>query len=211
MNDQIREQEHTEISGKIDLSDQREISERKPSILLHSCCGPCSTAVVEQLIHDYDVTVYFYNPNITDKEEYFKRKKAQEKFIEKYNMNPGRQALLRYKEGPYDPERFYSISKDLENEPEGCKRCGLCFKLRLEKTVDEAMLSGFDFFTTTLSVSPHKSFEVISRLGNDLSMRSGLPFLARDFKKKDGFRRSVELSKKYGLYRQNYCGCEFSR
>lgn len=209
--DYMREMPGTEDTGALNLNDQQDEEERKPSILLHSCCGPCSTSVVEQLIHDYEVTVYFYNPNITDPDEYEKRREAQESFVNRYNLNPDRQDLLHYREGPYEPERFFSAVKGLENEEEGCERCSICFRLRLEKAADEAMLGGYDYFTTTLSVSPHKNYELIAKIGNDFSMRSGLNFLARDFKKKDGYKRSIELSKTYGLYRQNYCGCEFSR
>lgn len=209
--DCIRSMNEVDETRRINLGDQREKIERKPSVLLHSCCGPCSTAAVEQLIHDYDVTVFFYNPNITDREEYIKRKSAQEEFIKRYNLNPGRKGLLLYKEGVYEPEKFYSKVRGFENECEGGERCMICFGLRLEKTAEEAMLLGFDYFTTTLSVSPHKNYEQISVIGSNLSMRSGLNFLARDFKKKDGYKRSIELSKIYGLYRQNYCGCEYSK
>ena len=210
-NSRLIEDLNTDSSGRLDLGDEQDKKERKPGILLHSCCGPCSTSVVEQLIHDYDVTIYFYNPNITEEQEYQRRKEAQESFVSKYNLNPKRQDLLYYKEGPYDPQRFYTAVKGHEKEPEGGERCTICFKLRLEKAAEEAMLSGFDLFTTTLSVSPHKNFELISKIGNELSMRSGLPFLVKDFKKQNGFARSIELSKSYGLYRQNFCGCEFSK
>ncbi len=210
-NDCLLQEKITEITGKIDLHEQRQENERKPTILLHSCCGPCSTSAVDQLIHDYDITIFFYNPNITDENEYLKRKEAQEKFIDSYNLNPDRKALLKYKEGKYDPERFYSAVNGHECDKEGGERCSICFRLRLEEAAEEAMLSGFDCFTTTLSVSPHKNYELISKLGNQMSMRTGLPFLPMDFKKKDGYNRSIQHSKKYGLYRQNYCGCDFSK
>ena len=207
----MRSEISTRIRKQINLADQNEEAITKPGLLLHSCCGPCSTAVVESLIREYDITVYFYNPNITDKDEYIKRKKAQESFIEQYNLNPDRVALLHYIEGTYDSQNFYTAVKGHEGDPEGGDRCEICFRLRLENTAHQAMMGGFEYFTTTLSVSPHKNFEVISAIGNEYSMRCGQRFLAGNFKKKDGYRRSVQLSKEYGLYRQTYCGCEFSK
>ena len=201
----------TDLQNKINLADQNEESIVKPQLLLHSCCGPCSTAVVERLIRDYEITVYFYNPNITDEEEYMKRKDAQESFVQQYNLNPDRVDLLHYEEGVYDPRVFYSAVKGHEWDPEGGDRCSICFRLRLENTAHQAMMGGFDYFTTTLSVSPHKNFELISSIGNEYSMRCGQKFLACDFKKKDGYRRSIQLSKEYCLYRQTYCGCEFAK
>lgn len=195
----------------INLAEQSEEKTTKPTLLLHSCCGPCSTAVVERLIRDYEVTVFFYNPNITDPEEYKKRKDAQESFVNLYNMSPDRVALLHYKEGEYKPSQFLDAVSGHECDPEGGERCKLCFKLRLEKTAHEAIIGGFEYFSTTLSVSPHKNFELISKIGSDYSMRCGVNFLAADFKKKDGYKRSIELSKQYNLYRQNYCGCDFSK
>lgn len=193
------------------LAEQSEEVIEKPSLLLHSCCGPCSTAVVERLIKSYEVTIFFYNPNITDKEEYEKRKAAQKSFVEQYNLNPDREALLHFLEGEYNPSQFYEAVKGHEQEPEGGERCKLCFDLRLEKTACTGAIGGFDYFTTTLSVSPHKNHELIKKIGSGYSMRCGLGFLQDDFKKKDGFKRSIELSNKYNLYRQNYCGCEYSK
>lgn len=207
----MRNEVHTNNFKEINLGEQREENKRKPSLLLHSCCGPCSTSVVEQLASQYDITVFFYNPNITDKDEYQKRKFAQESFIKQYNLNPVRKTLLHYIEGEYNPQTFFHAVKGHEDDSEGGERCSICFKLRLERTAHEAMLGGFDFFTTTLSVSPHKNFQLISKLGNEYSLKCGLSFLMQDFKKKDGYKRSVELSSLYGLYRQNYCGCKFSK
>ena len=183
----------------------------RPQLLLHSCCGPCSTAVVERLVSEFDVTIFFYNPCITDEKEYQLRKEAQISFINKYNEENIGEAKVRFKEGPYRPAEFFRITSGMENEPEGGARCSVCFRQRLEKTAEEASLSGYDFFGTTLTVSPHKNYKLISETGRELALKYGLSFLDRDYKKKDGFRRSVELSKKYGLYRQNYCGCEYSR
>ena len=183
----------------------------KPKLLLHSCCGPCSTAVVERLTGEFDVTVYYYNPCITDEKEYQLRREAQIKFIDRYNEENLGDIKVYFREGIYRPAEFYILTQGLENEPEGGARCSVCFRQRLEKTAEEASLSGYDFFGTTLTVSPHKNYRIISEIGRELALRYGLSFLDRDFKKKDGFRRSVELSKKYELYRQNYCGCEYSK
>ncbi len=201
----------TQSSQFISLDQTNEIKKNKPAILLHSCCGPCSTAVVERLSGRYDVTIFFYNPNITDKEEYEKRRAAQIEFIEKYNDRIDTRDRIAYLEGPYEPELFLCAAKGLEKEPEGGRRCTACFQLRLEKTAETARMAGFDTFTTTLSVSPHKNFELIYKLGMQLGMRYGLTFLGEDFKKQGGYQRSVELSKAYQLYRQRFCGCHFSK
>lgn len=194
----------------ISLEDMNEIRMSRPKILLHSCCGPCSTAVVERLSGRFDITIFFYNPNITDMNEYDKRRKTQLAFIEKYNDRINSKDRIAYLEGPYEPAMFYAAVKGLEQEPEGGKRCTPCFQLRLEKTAETAIISGFDTFGTTLSVSPYKNFELIYKLGMQLGMRYGLTFLGEDFKKEGGYQRSIALSKEYHLYRQHYCGCGFS-
>ncbi len=194
----------------ISLEDMNEVRMCRPKILLHSCCGPCSTAVVERLSGRFDITIFFYNPNITDKDEYEKRRKTQLDFIEKYNNRINSKDRIAYLEGPYETAIFYTAVKGFEQELEGGKRCIPCFQLRLEKTAETAIISGFDTFGTTLSVSPYKNFELIYKLGMQLGMRYGLTFLGEDFKKQGGYQRSVELSKEYHLYRQHYCGCEFS-
>ncbi len=181
-----------------------------PSLLLHSCCGPCSTAVIESLIDDYNITIFFYNPNITDDEEYQRRKEAQLEVFERFNTSVNHKNKIAFIEGKYEPNRFFEIAKGLEDEKEGGRRCYNCFLLRLEETALFARLNNFDIFTTTLTVSPHKSYDIISRIGKKLAVKYGVSYLDGNFKKKDGFKRSVELSKKFGIYRQNYCGCEFS-
>ena len=183
----------------------------KPSLLLHSCCGPCSTAVIERLAGDYQITIFFYNPCITEPEEYRKRKETQIAFIKRYNESLPPKEHIRFKEGPYDTKKFYQLEKGLEAEPEGGKRCLQCFWQRLEKTAETCALAGCDYFGTTLTVSPHKNYEIISRIGRKLAVRYSVSFVDQDFKKKDGFKRSIELSKAYGLYRQNYCGCQYSK
>ncbi len=199
---------HTQVNpeGKKDAPDGA-----KPSILLHSCCGPCSTAVMERLADRYQVTLYFYNPNITDREEYRKRLQAQREAVEKFNRTRPENDRIRLAEGPYDPAVFFGAVRGYEQEPENGSRCDICFRLRLEKTALEAEEGGFDEFATTLSVSPHKNTARINAAGYDLEKNVTPAFLDESFKKKDGFRRSVELSKEYGIYRQNYCGCVFSR
>lgn len=184
---------------------------RKPSLLLHSCCGPCSTAVVERLKERYRITLFFYNPNITDPEEYRRRKETLLQFIEHYNCSPDREESLYFLEGAFEPDVFRDKVRGQESLPEGGRRCTECFRMRLERTAETAMLGGFDAFGTTLSVSPHKDAVRINKLGMDLALRFGLSFVAEDFKKRAGYQRSVELSRKYGLYRQRYCGCEFSK
>lgn len=184
--------------------------EEKKKLLLHSCCGPCSTAVTERLIDRFDVTVYFYNPNITNEGEYIKRLNTQCEFLEKFNRGLPQDTQIKLREAAYDPEGFIHAVKGLENEPENGNRCTRCFMYRLERTAFEAFNNEFDMFASTLSVSPHKNTAVINDIGYELSNRTGIEFLDENFKKKDGFKRSTELSKEYNLYRQNFCGCIFS-
>lgn len=191
-----------------DLGGEKELAH--PKLLLHSCCGPCSTAVIERLMNEYEVTVFFYNPNITDRDEYVKRRHAQLSVIDRFNEMTECTNKIGFMEGRYEPDAFYEKVKGFENEPEGGKRCGLCFSMRLEETALTARMNGFDTFTTTLTVSSHKDYETISRIGNMLAVKYGVGYLDGNFKKKDGFKRSIELSKQFGIYRQNYCGCEFS-
>ena len=188
-----------------------EKSLQKPALLLHSCCGPCSTAVIERLADEFDVTVFFYNPCITDEEEYLLRRENQKKFLNAYNEERIGKGRIRFLEGPYQPGTFLKLAEGHESDPEGGGRCSLCFAQRLEKTAETAQMTGNDYFGTTLTVSPHKNYRKISEIGQKIALRYGLTFLDRDFKKKDGFKRSIELSRKYGLYRQDYCGCEFSK
>lgn len=191
--------------------DGGEQEKEKPSLLLHSCCGPCSTAVMERLADRYRVTLYFYNPNITEKEEYEKRREAQRIAVEKFNEPRPADSRIGLVEGPFDPAVFFEAVRGYEQEPENGSRCDLCFRLRLERTAEEAERGGFDEFATTLSVSPHKNTGRINAVGYELEKKVKPSFLDESFKKKDGFRRSVQLSKEYGIYRQNYCGCIFSR
>ncbi|MBN7772044.1 epoxyqueuosine reductase QueH [Clostridium aminobutyricum] len=192
------------------LEDMTDVPKGRPMLLLHSCCGPCSTSVIERLSGNYRITVFFYNPNITDQSEYDRRRQTQLDFIEHYNQRAVEENKVSFLEVPFDAGEFYQAAKGFELEPEGGRRCVECFKLRMEKTAEVAKLSGFELFATTLTVSPHKDYERITKIGLDLALKYGLSFLDMDFKKKAGYQRSIELSKEYGLYRQNYCGCSFS-
>lgn len=194
-----------------DICENIEFNISKPMLLLHSCCGPCSTSVIERLAPDYRICVYFYNPCITDNEEYELRKENQIKFIEEFNKEKKYDAAIMFVEGKYDPREYFDVAAEYAAEPEGGKRCTECFKLRLASTAEYAKVNGYDFFATTLTVSSHKNYRLISELGKQMEERYEIRFLDMDFKKKAGFQRSIELSKKHGLYRQNYCGCEYSK
>ncbi len=188
------------------MEDQISSLESTPSLLLHSCCGPCSSYVLEVLSQFFNVTVAYYNPNIYPEDEYFKRLSEQRKIIEKMPFkNP-----VKLMECEYDEQEFLTAAKGYENEREGGARCEKCFLLRMGKTARLAKENGFDFFTTTLSVSPHKNAPLLNRIGEELEKEYGVKFLYADFKKKDGYKRSITLSKEYDLYRQDYCGCRFS-
>lgn len=179
-------------------------------ILLHSCCGPCSTAVIERLADNYNITVFFYNPNITDISEYRKRLDTQIKFIDEYNKKLPEGKQIKLAEGNYDPDEFFGFVKGFEEEPENGARCTKCFEFRMKKTAEAAKIRGIPVFATTLSVSPHKNTKQINEIGYELEKKYNISFLDENFKKKDGFKRSVDMSREYGLYRQNYCGCRFS-
>lgn len=175
----------------------------KPKLLLHSCCAPCSTTVIETLKDYFDITIIYYNPNIEPFEEYEKRKKEQIKIIEHYN--------LKYLDCDYDNDLFHQMSLGLENEPEKGARCHKCYRLRLEYVAKKAKEYDFEYFGTTLTVSPYKLSNVLNEIGLDLESIYNIKYLVSDFKKNDGYKKSIELSNKYNLYRQNYCGCIYSR
>jgi len=178
----------------------------KPSLLLQCCCGPCSSAVLERLCSNFKVTVFFYNPNIYPETEYNKRLEHMMLLLKSI----GRENEVTFLECKYDPESFYDAVKGHESDREGGARCALCFSLRLDETAKTAKKLGFDYFCSTLTVSPHKNADVINKIGFALGEKHGIKFLPSDFKKKDGYKRSIELSKNFGLYRQEYCGCQFS-
>ena len=176
-------------------------------ILLHACCAPCSSAVLERLANHYEITIFYYNPNITEEEEYHKRIEEIKKLIglipSKYKVS-----LL---EGRYQPEEFFSIARGLEDEPERGRRCYKCYMMRLQETAKIADKLGFPYFCTTLTLSPHKNAFWINEIGEKLGKEYEATYLYSDFKKKNGYKRSIELSKEYQLYRQDYCGCIYSK
>ena len=187
--------------------------ESKKKLLLHSCCAPCSSYVLEYLRQYFDITVLYYNPNITEREEYEKRAAEQKRLIREMNEEADGDCKNRIlvEEGRYDPERFFAAAKGLELVPEGGERCFKCYEIRLREAARIAREQGFDYFTTTLPISPLKNADKLNEIGNRLAEEYGVAFLPSDFKKKNGYKRSVELSEKYGLYRQDYCGCVFSK
>lgn len=184
-------------------------SKNKPKLLLHACCAPCSTSVIEKLINHFDITIYFYNPNMDTLLEFEKRKGELIKLVEQLNNNF--KYNIKIVNTDFDNKKFYKQIKGFENCKEGGDRCNKCFELRLEKTCLFAKENNFDYFATTLTVSPYKNAKAINDIGKFLEEKYKVKYLFSDFKKKDGYKRSIELSKKYNLYRQNYCGCIFSK
>ena len=193
---------------KLDKELERITAEgRVPRLLLHVCCAPCSSYVLEYLSRYFDITVCFYNPNISPKSEYDYR--AQELTRLTREMPLPHPVLCRIAD--YDPAAFAAIAKGLENESEGGERCTACYRLRLTETAKIAASEGFDYFTTTLSISPLKDAVRLNTIGGELSQKYGVPYLYSDFKKREGYKRSIQLSAEHNLYRQDYCGCAFSK
>ena len=186
---------------------ENESKSRVPRLLLHSCCAPCSSYVLEYLADYFEITVFYYNPNISPAEEYEKRAAEQQHLIRELPAKHPIHLVV----GAYEPERFYAVSRGLEQVPEGGERCFRCFRLRLEEAAKMAAEGGFDYFATTLTISPLKNAQKLNEIGEELSELYKVEHLPSDFKKKNGYKRSVELSALYGLYRQNYCGCVFSK
>ena len=183
----------------------RRLGDTKPTLLLHACCAPCSSATLERLTEHFRLSILYYNPNIYPPAEYHRREAELERFVE--------QAGYRYPviELPYEPDEFYTAVKGLEQEPEKGGRCTVCYRLRLEQTARYAAAHGFEWFCTTLSISPMKDPIRINALGQELGEKYNVRFLPSEFRKKDGYKRSLQLSAEYGLYRQDYCGCVFSK
>lgn len=182
-------------------------NKKNPKLLLHSCCAPCSSYVIEYLSKYFNITILYYNPNISPKEEYEKRKEEQISLINSIKTINN----LNIIDCDYDNNIYEEKIKGLENEPEKGSRCTVCFNLRLEKTAKKAKELNYDYFGTTLTVSPYKNCDLINEIGLKLQDKYNIKFLISDFKKKNGYKRSIELSKKYNLYRQNYCGCKYSK
>ena len=183
---------------------------KRKSLLLHSCCAPCSSAVLEKLQEIFEITVFYYNPNISEDSEYRKRVEEQKRLIDAFNQKKP-ECPIQIIDGDYEPERFYEIAKGLETCPEGGERCFRCYALRLEKTAQLAKEGAYDYFTTTLTISPLKNAAKLNEIGEEMASKYETAFLPSDFKKKEGYKRSIELSKEYDLYRQNFCGCAFSK
>ena len=177
-----------------------------PKLLLHSCCAPCSSYVLEYLSDYFEITVFYYNPNIFPESEYTKRILEQQMLIQDMKVKHP----ISFLAGSYERNRFYEIAAGLEHLKEGGERCFKCYELRLEEAAKIAQEGEFDYFTTTLSISPMKNAEKLNVIGNKVGAKYGVSYLQSDFKKKNGYKRSIELSKEFGLYRQDYCGCEFS-
>ena len=180
---------------------------RSPRLLLHVCCAPCSSGCLEELCETFRVTCFYFNPNISPKEEHDRRAAELERLIGVFPLKLPPDVAV----GEYEPERFEKIAQGLEDLPEGGERCFRCYRLRLEETAQKAAREGYDYFTTTLSVSPYKNAEKLNAIGAELAEQYGVPYLFSDFKKNDGYLRSIRHSREYGLYRQNYCGCVYSK
>ncbi|MDO5398025.1 MAG: epoxyqueuosine reductase QueH [bacterium] len=182
-------------------------AKRRPRLLMHACCAPCSSYVMEYLASVFDMTMYFYNPNISPESELIFRGSELERLIHEMPLS-GHVELIR---AEYEHERFIEIARGMEQLPEGGERCFKCYELRLRKTAEYAKENGFEYFSTTLSISPHKNSQKLNEIGSELSEEYGIPYLFSDFKKRGGYKRSCELSAEYNLYRQNYCGCIYSK
>ncbi len=183
-----------------------EMNGRRPKLLIHSCCAPCSSYVMEYLSHYFEIMIYYFNPNIYPEQEYIRRVEEQQRLIEEMNLS----SKVHFIQGEFHPKDFYEAVSGMEQEPEGGERCFICYELRLREAAALANKLGFDYFTTTLSISPHKNAQKLNEIGSSLSKEYGVNYLPSDFKKKNGYKRSIELSKEYDLYRQDYCGCVYS-
>lgn len=188
------------------LIEKNSIGQNIPTLYLHSCCAPCSSYVLEYLSEYFKITVFYYNPNIYPQEEYRKRVVEQQRLIAEMPLK----YPVQFAEGTFEEGRFYEAVRGLEKEPEGGARCEQCFRLRLSETAKRAKEAGADYFATTLTISPLKNARLINQIGEELVAEYGVLWLPSDFKKKNGYKRSTELSAKYGLYRQDYCGCVYS-
>lgn len=194
--------------NKLDETINEILNDKKvPSLLLHSCCAPCSSYVIEYLSNYFNITVFYYNPNIYPEEEYVKRVDEEKNFISEFKTK----YKVDFIEGNYDTNKFYSIAKGFEDQREGGERCFRCYELRLKQTAAVAKDKGYDYFTTTLSISPYKNAQKLNEIGERVGKEYDMQYLYSDFKKKNGYKRSIELSREYNLYRQDYCGCIFSQ
>ncbi len=190
------------------LISEIETEGRVPTLLLHSCCAPCSSYCIEYLSQFFAITVFYYNPNIYPDEEYYHRVKEQQRFISEFPTK----YPVKFIEGDFEKDRFYSeVAKGLEQEPERGARCTKCFELRLGETARRAAAEGMDYFATTLTISPMKDVDLLNTIGEAMGQRYGVAYLATEFRKKNGYLRSTQISKEYDMYRQDYCGCVYSK
>lgn len=194
------------MNYELEMEKQISLIKEGDNLLLHACCAPCSSACLERLCNHFRVTIFFYNPNITDYQEYQKRLNEIKRFIKKF---PTKYPVSLI-EGDYSPEKFFEMAKGLEKEKERGKRCYKCYEMRLEETAKIASLNNFSYFATTLTLSPYKNVLWVNEIGEVLDKKYDSIYLYSDFKKKNGYKRSIELSKEYNLYRQDYCGCIYS-
>ena len=194
-------------NAMLDIIKEEQENNNIPSILLHSCCAPCSSHVIDTLTKYFNITILYYNPNIEPYEEYIKRKEEEIRFINCYN-NVNKLDII---DCDYDNDLYKEIAKGLEDSPERGERCFKCYNLRLEYTAKKAKELGYDYFGTTLTVSPYKNSNKLNEIGESLSKKYGIKYLYSDFKKDNGYKHSIELSKEYNLYRQDYCGCIYSK
>ena len=195
------------LERELDKIKKEYSGEKRPSLLLHACCAPCSSYVLQYLSEYFDITLFFYNPNISPKEENDFRAEELCRLCDQMPLRRRPAVIV----ADYEPAVFYDAVKGMEALPEGEARCAVCYRLRLEKTAQEAKLGDYDYFTTTLSISPYKRADWLNKIGSALSDEYGVKYLFSDFKKKNGYKISCELSAQYGLYRQDWCGCEFSK
>lgn len=208
MNQVNYQKELDQILNKLEEAGKKWPDGTAPTLLLHSCCAPCSSYVLEYLSSFFRITVFYYNPNITEQKEYELRSGEQKRLIARMNQE-GQRYPIEVKEAPHEPETFLNIARGLEKCREGGERCTRCFELRLRKTAEAAQ--GYDYFATTLTISPLKDARRLNETGQRMALEYGSCWLPSDFKKKNGYKRSVELSEIYELYRQDYCGCVFSK
>lgn len=198
-----------ELDKLLDRIEQGEAGKEPPTLFLHSCCAPCSSYVLKYLREYFSITVFYYNPNISEQSEYRKRVEEQKKLIEIYNSQPGN--LIRVVDGNYEPEVFFDMTREYKDCKEGGERCFLCYELRLRMTAQLAKKGNFSYFATTLTISPLKNAPKLNEIGYRLETEYGVNWLPSDFKKKEGYKQSIALSAQYGLYRQDYCGCVYSK
>lgn len=189
------------------LINELQSKNKVPTLFLHSCCAPCSSYVLEYLSDYFKITVFYYNPNISIKDEFIKRVEEQKRLINELNVKNPISIII----GSYEPKKFFEATKGMEHLPEGKERCFVCYKMRLEETAKIAKSMNFEYFTTTLSISPLKNAAKLNEIGKELAQIYNIDYLFSDFKKKNGYKRSIELSKEHNLYRQNYCGCIYSK